>query len=109
MKREKNPAIVLMPDLQAYKQGRDVYLAFSASVGFAMHRTHEDDCDEEAMHLAKTAAIVREDKLANRSSLLGSFEPSYQAASVPASLLSLCFMGQILKNKFAVQERYKQH
>ena len=90
--RLKERLVFQIPDLQAYKRGRDVYLAFSADVGFALHKAHKEDCDEEAMHLAKTAAIVRKDMLVNKYSFLGSFEPNCQAKSVPASLLSLVQM-----------------
>ena len=81
-----------IPGLQSYNKGRDVYLAFRDDVGFALHKAHEEDCDEEAIHLAKTAAIVRKDMFSNKYSFSGSFEPNCQSKSVPASLLSLVKM-----------------
>ena len=80
--------------LQSYNKGHDVYLAFLDDVKFALQRAPEEDCDEEAIHLAKTAAIVRNNMFVNKYSFSGSFEPdSYcQAKSVPASLLSLIKM-----------------
>ncbi len=69
-----------------------MYLAFQDSVGFALHKAHEEDCDQEAIHLAKTAAIVRKDMFANKYSFSGSFEPDCQAKSVPTSLISLIKM-----------------
>ena len=75
-----------IPGLQCYNKGRDVYFAFRGDVRFALHKAHEQDCDEEAMHLAKTAAIVHKDMLTSKYS---SFESDCQAKSVPASVLSL--------------------
>ncbi len=68
-----------IPGLQCYNKGRDVYLAFQEDVGFALHKAREEDCDQEAIHLAKTAAIVRKDMFANKYSFSGSFEPDCQA------------------------------
>ncbi|KAL9964939.1 hypothetical protein ACROYT_G028655 [Oculina patagonica] len=90
--RLKERLIFQIPGLQCYNKGRDVYLAFRDDVGFALHKAHEEDCDQEAIHLAKTAAIVRKDMFANKYLFSGSFEPDCQAKSVPASLLSLIKM-----------------
>ena len=90
--RLKERLVFQIPGLQAYNKGRDVYLAFGDDVGLALHKAREEDCDEEAMHLAKTAAIVRKDMLASKHSFSGSFESDCQAKSVPASLLSLVKM-----------------
>ena len=57
--RLKERLVFQIPRLQCYNKGRGMYLAFRDYVGFAVHKAHEQDCDEEAMHLAKTAAIVR--------------------------------------------------
>ena len=81
-----------IPGLQCYNKGRDVYLAFRDDVGFALHKAHEQDCDEEVIHLAKTVAIVRKDMLASKYSFSGSFESDCQIKSVRASLLSLIKM-----------------
>ena len=90
--RLKERLVFQIPGLQCYNKGRDVYLAFRDDVGFALHKAHEQDCDEEAMHLAKTAAIVRKDMLTSKYSFSGSFGSDCQAKSVPASVLSLVKM-----------------
>ena len=89
--RLKERLVYQIPGLQSYNKGRDVYLAFRSHVGFALHKAHEEDCDEEAIHLAKTVAIVRKDMFANKYSFSG-FRPDCQAKLVPASLLSLVKM-----------------
>ena len=56
--RLKERLVFQIPGLQCYNKGRDVYLAFRDDVGFALHKAHEQDCDEEAMHLATTRAPI---------------------------------------------------
>ena len=67
-----------------------MYLAFRDDVGFALHKAHEQDCDEEA--IAAIAAIVHKDMLTSKYSFPGSFESDCQIKSLPASLLSLVKM-----------------
>lgn len=92
--RLKERIIAQVPDLQPYNKGRDVYLAFGEDVGNALHKVHKEDSDDEAIHLAKAAAIVRKDILTNKYSFNGSFERDCQLRSIPASLLS--FVNMIL-------------
>ena len=89
--RLKERLVFQIPGLQCYNKGPDMYLAFR-DVGFALHKVHKQDCDEEAMHLAKTAAIVCKDMLTSKYSFSGSFGSDCQAKSVPASVLSLVKM-----------------
>ena len=88
----KERLVFQIPGLQCYNKGRAMYLAFRDDVGFALHKAHKQDCDEEVMHLAKTAAIVRKDMLTSKYSFSGSFESDFQIKSIPASLLSLVKM-----------------
>ena len=92
--RLKERIIAQVPDLQLYNKGRDVYLAFGEDVGNALQKVHKEDSDDEAIHLAKAAAIVRKDILTNKYSFNGSFERDCQLRSIPASLLS--FVNMIL-------------
>ena len=90
--RLKERILMHVPELEAYNKGRDIYLALKKDVGAVLQKVHMEDCDEEAMHLAKTAAILRKDMFANKYSFTGSFEPHSQANSIPASLLSFVNM-----------------
>ena len=90
--RLKDRILSHIPALEAYKQGRDVFLAFKKDLANVLQKAHREDCDEEAMHLAKAASIVRKDMLAKKYTFDGSFEPNCQANSVPASLVSLVNM-----------------
>ncbi|KAL9954824.1 hypothetical protein ACROYT_G042404 [Oculina patagonica] len=58
----------------------------------ALQKAHKEDCDEEAMLLAKAASIVRKDMLAKKYAFDGFFGSNCQLNSVPASLLSLVNM-----------------
>ena len=59
----KNRILAYMPGLQAYTYGRDVLLSFSDDVGHALRDACLDDCDDEAICLAKAARIIRRDMI----------------------------------------------
>ena len=61
--RLKEQLLAHVPDLQAYKQGREMYLAFNQDIGPATTKAINDNSDDEGMHLAKAAAIVRRNML----------------------------------------------
>lgn len=88
--RLKQRLLTHLPGLQDYKQGRNVYLAFRTDLA-AVHSVHESS-DEEAIHLARAASIVRKDMFSKKCQFGGSFEKECQLKSVPASLLSLVNM-----------------
>ena len=88
----KNRILANLPELQAYKQGRDVLLAFNEDIGNALKIVSERDCDDEAVILSKAAKIVRRDMGNWKYIFDGSFEPKCQKQSIPASLLCLVSM-----------------
>ena len=61
--RLKERILFNVPDLDCYKVGCDVFLAFSTDVGNGLKRSNKEDCDDNAMDPAKTAAIVCNDKM----------------------------------------------
>ena len=87
----KERILTHLPGLQDYKQGQNVYLAFGDDLGATVHSVHES-CDEEAIHLARAASILRKDIFSKKCQFDGSFEQECQLKSVPASLLSLVNM-----------------
>ena len=90
--RLKERILSQIPDIEAYKQGRDVFFAFRKDLGLVLQKSH-DACDEDAIHLSKAASIVRKDMLAMKYNFDdGSFDRNCQAESVPASLVSLVNM-----------------
>ncbi|KAK3736786.1 hypothetical protein QZH41_011732 [Actinostola sp. cb2023] len=90
--RLKERLLIHLPGLEDHNNGRDVYLAFKDDLGRMMEKAHQEDCDEEAIHLAKAASIVRKEILAMKYSFDGSFDSDCQTKSVPESLLSLVNM-----------------
>ncbi len=67
-------------------------LAFDKDLGPALHRTCDDDCNSEAICLAKAAKIVRRDMLEQHSEFTGSFDQDCQVTSIPNSMLALVGM-----------------
>lgn len=77
-----------VPSLEYFNMGRDVYLVFREDVGNMLQKRHKEDLDDEGMHLAKAAAIIRKDILGSKYSFNGLFDENCQARSVPQSFFS---------------------
>ena len=90
--RLKDRILSQIPALEEHKQGRDVFLAFKTDLANALQKAHKEDIDEEAMHLAKAAIIVRKEMFTQKYTFDGSFESNCQADSIPPSLVSLVNM-----------------
>ena len=88
----KNRILNYFPDMNAHKQGRDVVLVSNEDVGAALRKACEHDTDNDAVHLARAANIVRRDMLKMKQDFSGSFDAQCQEKSVPVSLLSLVAM-----------------
>ena len=88
----KNRILSYFPDMEAHKQGRDVVLIFNEDVGAALGKACEHDADNEAVHLARAANIVRRDMFKTKQDFNGSFGTHCQEESVPVSLLALVSM-----------------
>ena len=84
--------LAYFPDIEAHKQGRDVVLIYNKDIGSALRKACEHDADDDAIHLAKAAKIVRRDMFKLKNKFNGSFAPHCQERSVPTSLLSLVAM-----------------
>ncbi|XP_045131595.1 uncharacterized protein LOC123516404 [Portunus trituberculatus] len=92
-KEEKMKLILAnFPDLKAYKEGRDILLAFDEDIGSALTKVCEKEYDDEAITLAKAAQIVRRYMLEKNASFTGSFDSECQTQSVPQTLLALVAM-----------------
>ena len=107
-KRLKYRLLAHIPDLEAYKEGHDILLAFQKDIGTALKRICQTDEDEKAITLAKAAEIVREDMLNTKTVFSGKFELNCQEDSVPISLLYL--VENILKGgSIQFSERYTKN
>ena len=78
--------------MKPHQQGRDIILVSNECVGHALRKACEHDADDEAVHLARAAKIVRRDMLKMKNQFSGSFEPTSQEESVSMSLLELVAM-----------------
>ena len=57
----KEKLLNYFPDLRAHSDGRDVLLAFDENIGLELSAACNSSMDEDALHLAKAAEIVRRD------------------------------------------------
>jgi len=85
----------LLPDLKSHSDGKEVRLTFDHNINAALKFANSHNFDSDAIHLAKTASIVRRDLLKAQPQFSGSFDQNCQLESVPASLLAL--IGMILE------------
>ena len=88
----KNRILRYFPDLEEHKQGRDVLLAFNQDLGSALQKACGQDADDDAIHLARAANIVRRDMLKMKTAFSGSFDTYCQEDSVPHTLTGLVGM-----------------
>ena len=90
--RLKERLLVHIPDLEAYKEGHDIILAFKKDIGSALSRICESDEYDNGIILSRAADIIRKEMLFLSNSFSGHFDKSCQLNSVPFSLLNLVTM-----------------
>ncbi len=88
----KDRILAYFQDMEAHKQGRDVVLISNKDIGSALSKACEYDADNDAVHLARAANIVRRDMFKMKNQFSGSFGTKCQEQSVPVSLLALVAM-----------------
>ncbi|KAG7163702.1 Retinol dehydrogenase 7-like [Homarus americanus] len=72
-----------------HKEGRNVFLVFNEGVRPALRKAYDHDADNDAIHLARAASIVRREMFKMESSFTGTFDSQCQGSSVPNSLMAL--------------------
>jgi hypothetical protein len=72
--------------MKAHTQGRDVVLICNKDVGAALRKACEHDTDNDAVHLARAAKIVRRDMLKMKNEFSGSFNAQSQEVSASFTL-----------------------
>ena len=90
--RLKEWLLAHVPDLEAYKKGRDIYLAFKKDIGPVIRKVIDNDADDEGIHLVKAAAIVRRHMFDMSYKFKGTFEDHCQENAVPDSLVAFVSM-----------------
>ena len=89
--RLKQRLLSQFPDMRAQKKGRDVLMVFEEDIGNALAKACELDNDNDAVHLAHAAQIVRRNIFGEAKSFTG-FPSGCQKSSVPSLLLALVNM-----------------
>lgn len=100
--RLKERLLAQLPGLRSQSKGRDVLLAFDEDIGEALGKACEQDCDTEAVHLARAAQIVRRYMFEDTDRFRGSFPGGCQEDSVPNVLVAMVNMvldGPSIKNQ----------
>ena len=92
--RLKERLLAALPDLQAHSQqesqGKCIILTFDEDVGSALTKACNND--DDGLHLARAAQIVRKDMFERKYSFDGSFKPSCETDLIPSSLMALVKM-----------------
>ena len=101
--RLKQRLLVQFPDMRTHNKRRDILMAFEEYVGAALAKDCELDSDNDAIHLARAAQIMRRHMLGEAKPFNG-FPEGCQEESVPSPLLALVSMvmeGPIFKDQMA--------
>ena len=101
----KERLLTAFPDLNAISQGRDVLLVFNHRIGDVIKRVTTDNCDSEAVYLARPAKIVQRDILQLKYCFQGTFPSKCQSDAIPATLLTplnMIFRGTTMANQQSV-------
>ena len=84
--------------MTAHSEGRDVVRVSNNDVGKTRKNSHNTDVDNEALHLARAATIVRIEMLKMKSKFTGNFDIKCQGNSVSPSLVEQISMIQFGPN-----------
>ena len=90
--RLKERLIEIFPDLITVTQGRDVLLTFDDDVANTLKQASKESHDANAIHLMRTAKLVRTEMFSCATEFDGSFHDLSQTNSVPPTLLTLVNM-----------------
>ena len=85
--RLKQRLLARFPDMLAQSKGRDVLLVFDEDVGYALGKACEQDTDNDAVHLARAAQIVRR-HMFDPNTFTGSFKESCEFCATLAASTS---------------------
>lgn len=76
--RLKDRILATFPELQAFKDGRDILLSSNEDVGTALRQACENDVDNDAYILAQAARIVRREIMNITTKFDGTFSANCQ-------------------------------
>ena len=87
----KNRILAHFLDLQAHKDGWDIFLVFNEDVGPTMRKASEHDAHSDAIHLAWAAKVIRREPFNNNSTFTGTYGYQCQESSVPKFIGGISF------------------
>ena len=90
--RLKLRLLSVYPDLRAHLQRRNVMLSFNDDIGDALKKACYHDSDNDDMHLAQAAKVVRKEMFSQAFPFNGTFTDEYLQTAVPRLLLALVNM-----------------
>ena len=90
----KERILIHFPELEDFKEGRDVLLSFKQDVAPNIRIMHEQTYDKDALSLSMAAKIIRQEIFSQDTKFDGSFDTNCQEESVPQSLVT--FVNSIL-------------
>ena len=90
--RFKGRILAIFPELQVFKEGRDILLIANEDMGISLWKAYENDADDSVLTLARAANIVREEVMNVKTQFSGPFARNYQAEAIPGSLATLVAM-----------------
>ena len=88
----KDRIVIHLPGMKAFKEGRDVFMAYEDDIGAVLRQGYQTDRDEQSVMMTQIANTIRYDIFAQTIRFSGSFDQTSQVESVPQSLLSLVSM-----------------
>ena len=90
--RLKDRILASFPELQAFKDGRDIILTSNEDIGTALRQACQNDVDNDAYILAQAARIVRKEIMNTTIHFDGTFPAHCQTKGLPQSLQTLVAM-----------------
>ena len=90
--RFKDRILVNFPELQAFKEGRDILLIANDDIGIALRKAYENDAEDEAITLARAARIIHKEVINTKAQFSGTFSGNCQMEAIPRSLGTLVAM-----------------
>ena len=78
----KDRIVMHLPGMKAFKEGRDVFMAYEDDIGAVLRQGYQTDRDEQSVMITQIANTIRVDIFAQKSTFTGSFDQASQAESV---------------------------
>jgi len=99
--RLKDRILAAIPDLRSQTKDRDILLIYDEDIGTALKQACNDDCDSDALILAKASNIIRRDVFELTQSFNGRFLLTVRKKLYLAALVNMLLTGPNIKDQCA--------